>query len=404
MLLASTGTFQDLTQRRAQEALLEVTDRRKAEAYGADHKVTIGNTPDCDAPNRGYKMKVEHRSRACDLEYIGSIQPNRATDGNDWRPPKPKSIIGYRPRVIVADHQTKTLFGLVTVITGGSRGLGKGIAEEFATNGGMLYLTGRSTMDATTDQLLAGSVDETANMTARTGGHGIAVHCDHADDVQNRAVVKMLAENHGKVDVLVNNAFFLSKPDMLFFGAPVWKQPVRFVNEQFAVGGRNHAVLTVMMLPLLRRGKGLVCNISSWGSQTNIGSFPIHYYTNKAAFDQMVSALNHHLRKSRIYVFTIWPGAVKNERTMLSAKRTGQHCSDMESSRFTGKAIHLLSNCRADLLDKMSKRRTFFAADLVCMSLENDTDGYKLEPNLHTFQTVGTAPEGASKGMPPVHF
>lgn len=73
-------------------------------------------------------------------------------------------------------------------------------------------------------------------------------------------------------------AFYIPKPDMIFFSTPIWNQPMRFLNEQTSVGGLNHIGLTVGCLPYLRRGRGVVINVSSWGSQMNIPIFPLSYY------------------------------------------------------------------------------------------------------------------------------
>merc|ERR1712048_697202 len=130
---------------------------------------------------------------------------------------------------------------------------------------------------ASTDALLAGSVDETAGMLSKLGGVGVALHADHSQYMQNKATVGLIAGAHGRLDVLVNNAFYIPKPDTVFFGTPCWKQPLRFLNEQLSVGGYNHMAQTIMFAPYLRRGKGMVIGVSSWGSQYPITVFPCSY-------------------------------------------------------------------------------------------------------------------------------
>lgn len=369
-MFAPTSGFQDLNSRRAQESLYD--DIVNNEAFD----------------DREEKDEDLHGQQG--LYFRGYQPPPRDTSGSDWRPPTRKIPDGTKPQVLMYDMATKSMSGAVVVVTGGSRGIGKGIAHELCIHGSTIYLTGRSTASNTTDKLLAGSVDETALLVYRGGGQGVAVHVDHADDVQNRACADLLKEQHGRVDVLVNNAFFIPKPDMMFFGMPVWKQPIRFLNEQYAVGGRNHLVLTVMMLPLLRRGRGLVVNISSPGSINNTGGmFPQSYLVNKAAYDQATAALNIHLRKSHIFVMTLWPGIVANERMVLGAKRDGFNTVGFESARFSGKAINELYNMPPEALARFNRRRSVFVCDVVCYAGKNDKDGYSHEAHLSTHPTAG---------------
>lgn len=287
---------------------------------------------------------------------------------------------------MVGTQETKRLSGLVCVVTGASRGIGKGIAQSLAEAGGIVYVTGRSSPGKETDIILMGTVDETAATFGKMGGTGVAVHVDHAQDEQNMAMVKMIADTHGRLDICVNSAFYIPKPDMIFFSTPIWNQPMRFLNEQTSVGGLNHIGLTVGMLPYLRRGRGVVINVSSWGSQMNIPVFPMSYYCNKATFDRSMAALSEKVRNYGIYVLTIWPGSVKSERSIMGAKRSAARLIDLETVRFTGNAIVQLGSLSPDTLRVYSsKHRVLSSADV----LGWEVDGYCHQGDLHTFSTGG---------------
>mmetsp|Transcript_77630 Transcript_77630/g.180060 ORF Transcript_77630/g.180060 Transcript_77630/m.180060 type:complete len:603 (-) Transcript_77630:124-1932(-) len=286
-----------------------------------------------------------------------------------------------------AEH--KTLSGLVCIITGASRGIGKGISLCLAEAGAVVYVTGRSSPGKVTDILLMGTVDETAASFTKLGGVGVATHVDHAQDTQNKALVSLIANNHGRLDCLVNNAFYIPKPDLIFFSTPLWMQPMRFLNEQTAVGGFNHAAQTLLFAPCLRRGKGVVVNVSSWGSQINIPIFPVSYLCNKAAFDRTIAALSEKLHPYGIYVSTLWPGSVKSERSVVGAKRSGAKLIDLETTRFSGYAVVGIAKMTPTELKRFAcANRVVASADIQ----KFEVDGYMHQGDLHTFTAGGRTP------------
>lgn len=331
-------------------------------------------------------LRPRQAAAKVDLQVLGVTRPLDhcvpGVSGPSTLPSKP--FLGAQR--MVGTQETKRLSGLVCVVTGASRGIGKGIAQSLAEAGGIVYVTGRSSPGKETDIILMGTVDETAATFGKMGGTGVAVHVDHAQDEQNMAMVKMIADTHGRLDLCVNSAFYIPKPDMIFFSTPIWNQPMRFLNEQTSVGGLNHIGLTVGMLPYLRRGRGVVINVSSWGSQMNIPVFPMSYYCNKATFDRSMAALSEKVRNYGIYVLTIWPGSVKSERSIMGAKRSAARLIDLETVRFTGNAIVQLGSLSPDTLRVYSsKHRVLSSADV----LGWEVDGYYHQGDLHTFSTGG---------------
>mmetsp|Transcript_85927 Transcript_85927/g.135662 ORF Transcript_85927/g.135662 Transcript_85927/m.135662 type:complete len:331 (-) Transcript_85927:77-1069(-) len=287
-------------------------------------------------------------------------------------------------KCIVGTASSNVLQGQVCLLTGGSRGIGKGICLELARAGAIVYVTGRSTAKETTDTLLSGSVDETVAGLNKLGGQGVAVHADHAQMADNKMVVDLIEKQHGKLDCLVNNAFFIPKPDKLFFSNRIWNQPTRFLNEQIAVGSHNHATMTLLLVGALRRGKGCVVNISSWGSQSNIAVFPLSYLVNKAAFDGTTMALNEMLRlQYNICSLCLWPGSIRSERSTIASKRSGEKLSDLESTRFTGRCVAGMLDMPAEELMAYAKNGTVVVADFnVDKYGGHDIDGYMHEKKL----------------------
>mmetsp|Transcript_53870 Transcript_53870/g.166938 ORF Transcript_53870/g.166938 Transcript_53870/m.166938 type:complete len:584 (-) Transcript_53870:139-1890(-) len=290
---------------------------------------------------------------------------------------------------IMGSAEAKTLCGTIAVVTGASRGIGKGIATLLAEGGATVYVSGRSSPAKPTDWV-GGNTDETAAMLSKTGGVGVATHLDHGDRKQSKVLAELIANNHGRLDVLVNNAYYLPTPDENFYGTPLWQQPTRYLNEQCAVGSFNHIALTLMLLPCSRRGRGLVCNISNAGARSNVRSLPVSLFCSKASLDQTMSALSERVRQSGVYILTVWPGVVRTERTKAMAQRArASKLVDAELSRFSGVAVRRLAGLpRTDLARLASAYRTLATTDIA----KFDVDGYAHEGNLRTISTGGRVP------------
>jgi NAD(P)-dependent dehydrogenase (short-subunit alcohol dehydrogenase family) len=151
----------------------------------------------------------------------------------------------------------------VVVVTGASRGAGKGIAIALGATGATVYVTGRSQREG--DAPLPGTVHATAEAVTAAGGRGIAVHCDHADDGQVRQLFEQVREEQGRLDILVNNATSLH--DALTDTGPFWEKPLE-LTDIWNVGMRSHYTATWYAAPLLlAAGGGLVVNTSSFGGR-----------------------------------------------------------------------------------------------------------------------------------------
>ncbi len=133
------------------------------------------------------------------------------------------------------------LTGRVMVVTGASRGVGRGIALELGTAGATVYVTGRSRSNGPTTDNLAGTIDQTAADVTERGGVGIALPCDHTHDADVAALFEHVQQEQGRLDVLVNNVWGgYEQHDMQQFLAPFWEQPLRYWPAMFEAGVRAH--------------------------------------------------------------------------------------------------------------------------------------------------------------------
>ena len=114
------------------------------------------------------------------------------------------------------------LDGKVAVVTGASRGVGKGCALELGAAGATVYLTGRTLEEGSAP--LPGSIAATAEEITALSGRGIAVRCDHRNDDEVEALFARVQDDEGRLDVLVNNAFLI--PKELTSGLPFWQTPI----------------------------------------------------------------------------------------------------------------------------------------------------------------------------------
>jgi NAD(P)-dependent dehydrogenase (short-subunit alcohol dehydrogenase family) len=238
----------------------------------------------------------------------------------------------------------------VAVVTGASRGIGKGIALELGAAGLTVYVTGRSVDTG----MLPGTVGETAAQIDALGGRGIALAVDHHDDAQVEKAVTRVLEEHGSVDVLVNNVF--SAPDLAaWLGKPFWELPLGAWDEVIDIGCRSHYVASALVAPsMVAAGRGLIVNVTSDGAVQYAHNVP--YGVGKAAVDKMTSDMAHELRPHGVAAVSVWPGLVKTELVMYGAKtrEDGSQYLDLgeegafdlgqaESPRFVGRGVAALA-------------------------------------------------------------
>ncbi len=230
---------------------------------------------------------------------------------------------------------TKALAGRVAIVTGASRGVGKGIALGLGEAGATVYVTGRTVAPGA----LPGTITETASDVSKLGGEGVAVACDHSVDAQVEALVARVMAERGRIDILVNNAFAIPDGKII---APFWELPIDQWDTMHRVGLRSHYVASVFVAPHMVAAKtGLIVNVSSFGAK--IYAVNVAYGVGKSGVDRMSRDMGRELLPHQVCAVSLWPGIVKTERLLLDPQRIGFDPTNGETAQFSGRAVAALA-------------------------------------------------------------
>jgi len=249
------------------------------------------------------------------------------------------------------------LSGRVALVTGASRGIGRGIALGLAEEGATVWVSGRSlNSESITDSQLGGTLESLVEEINNLGGVGYAVQCDHRNDEEVDAVFEQIKSRNGRLDLLVNNAFTAPKssdPEILY--RDFWEQDGSVWDSFIDVGLRSHYVATVAAVPTMRETSAtsgpvrpLIVHVSSFGGVSY--TFNVAYGVGKAGVDRMARDMAIELKKLKIDCVSIWPGVVRTEKmaSLLDggdfARRTGLYYPKefVESPRLSGRVIAAL--------------------------------------------------------------
>ncbi|MGQ0649353.1 MAG: SDR family NAD(P)-dependent oxidoreductase [Gemmatimonadaceae bacterium] len=217
------------------------------------------------------------------------------------------------------------LSGQVALVTGASRGIGRGVALGLANAGATVFATGRSIKQSDL-------------------GRGIrAITCDHTDDQAVGEVFHEIGASAGKLDILVNVAWGgyerMVEDGKFTFVAPFWQQPIWRWDAMVTAGVRAAFVASQhaarLMVPARR---GLIVNVSHWSAQKYIAN--TLYGVSKAATDKMTADMAHELKSHGVSVVSLYPGLVRTE-SVLAARVFD--LSNSESPEFIGRAVAALA-------------------------------------------------------------
>jgi NAD(P)-dependent dehydrogenase (short-subunit alcohol dehydrogenase family) len=235
----------------------------------------------------------------------------------------------------------------VALVTGATRGAGKGIALGLAEKGMTVYVTGRSKSHATATlkgEVLEGTLDDTVAGINAAGGIGIGIPCDHHNDSETEAVLHQISKEQGRLDILVNNAAIIH--DSLIDPGGFWEKPLELVDI-LDVGLRSAYVASYyaarIMVP---QRSGLITFTSSFGSACYMHG-PA-YGAQKVGYDKFAADMGVDLENEGVAAVSLWLGPQLTERTEVVLRHRGEQYDDFmavaETPQFNGAIIYALAS------------------------------------------------------------
>ncbi|WP_369362720.1 SDR family oxidoreductase [Streptomyces sp. CG4] len=242
----------------------------------------------------------------------------------------------------------------VALVAGATRGAGRGIAVELGAAGATVYVTGRSTRERRSEYDRPETIEDTADLVTAAGGHGIAVAADHLDKAAVRALVDRIADEQGRLDLLVNDIWGGEK--LFEWDTTMWEHDLDNGLRLLRLAVETHAITSHFALPLLlRHPGGLVVEMTDGTADYNRDTYRVNFFYDlaKASVLRMAFALGHELGPRGATALALTPGWLRSE-LMLDAYGVREdnwrdalarqpHFAISETPRYVGRAVAALA-------------------------------------------------------------
>jgi NAD(P)-dependent dehydrogenase (short-subunit alcohol dehydrogenase family) len=249
---------------------------------------------------------------------------------------------------------SRPLEGKVALVSGATRGGGRGTAVALGEAGATVYATGRSTRERRSEINRPETIEETAELVTAAGGQGIAVPVDHLDPEQVRGLVERIDAEHGRLDVLVNDIW--GSEHLFEWNSPLWEHDLDRGLRLLRLAIDTHLITSHHALPLLLRNPGgLVVEVTDGTAEYNASRYRVNafYDLAKTSVIRLAWSLGQELGGRGATAVALTPGWLRSEQMLENHSVTEQtwrdalarspHFCISESPRFMGRAIAALA-------------------------------------------------------------
>ena len=246
-----------------------------------------------------------------------------------------------------------SLKGKVALVAGGTRAAGRGIAIALGEAGATVYVTGRTTREQQSEMARPETIEDTAELVDKAGGHGIPVQVDHLVPDQVSALVNRIRSEEGRLDVLVNDIWGATTME---WDKSVWESSLDVGLRTLRLGVETHAITSHFAIPLLLETPGgLVVEMTDGTDEYNAKNYRVSFFYDlaKASVNRMAFALAHEFESRDATAVSLTPGWLRSEAMLenygvteenwLDATKVQPHFAISESPLFVGRAVAALA-------------------------------------------------------------